>query len=152
MHRERSCGGRRLFQDSPAYKAVLAGSIVLPCACSSTSPVALNPSRVPAVSMQAMPVTAPKAETVTLPTYLNPKRAISTQRSVPVDENVATVRPEFAQKLELHGKFLATSSRASIRGLGHADEHGSAKHQLSLGPGESAWTLNRRVDLEYPGS
>lgn len=175
---------------------VLAGSIIFLAACSSTPPVvqtppasAPAPTPVPApVSKQApapVSVAPPKSEMVVLPSYLDPKSAISTQRSFYFDYDVFAVKPEFAQMLEMHGKFLAANPKVNIRVQGNADERGSSEYNLALGQkradtivralkvygvkdsqmesisfgrekpkalghDESAWSQNRRVDLEYP--
>lgn len=76
---------------------------------------------------------APKSETMALPAYLDPKNAISTQRSVFFDYDVFAVKTEFAQMLEMHGKFLAANPKVSIRVQGNADERGSAEYNLALG-------------------
>ena len=80
--------------------------------------------------MQATPVMAPKAD---MPAYLEPKSAISMQRSVYFDYDNFEVKPEFAKILELHGKFLAANPKVSIRVQGNADERGSAEYNLALG-------------------
>jgi len=167
---------------------LLAGSVVFLAACSSTPPVVLAPSKAPsapAAPMQSSPVMAPKSVTMALPAYLDPKNAISTQRSVYFDYDIFSVKAEFAQMLEMHGKFLAANPKVSIRVQGNADERGSAEYNLALGQkraeavvralkiygvkdsqmepisfgrekpkalghDESAWSQNRRVDLEYP--
>ena len=83
--------------------------------------------------MQANPVVTPKSDTMTLPAYLDPKNAISTQRSVYFDYDNFAVKPEFAHMLEMHGKFLAANAKVSIRVQGNADERGSAEYNLALG-------------------
>ena len=83
--------------------------------------------------MQASPVMAPKSETVALPAYLDPKNAISTQRSIYFDYDIFAVKPEFAKPLEMHGKFLAANPKVTIRVQGNADERGSAEYNLALG-------------------
>lgn len=120
---------------------LLAGSLVFLAACSST-PVALAPARtapaptpapVTPAPMNTTSVVAPKVEAMALPAYLDPKNAISTQRSVYFDYDVFAVKPEFAKLLEMHGKFLASNPRLSIRVQGNADERGSAEYNLALG-------------------
>lgn len=118
---------------------LLAGIVLLLAACSSTPPVAQTPSKTPptptapAAPMQSSPVMAPKSKTVALPAYLDPKSAISTQRSVYFDYDIFAVKPEFAQLLEMHGRFLAANPSVSIRVQGNADERGSAEYNLALG-------------------
>lgn len=76
---------------------------------------------------------APKSEVMALPAYLDPKSAISTQRSVYFDYDIFAVKSEFAQMLEMHGKFLAANPKITIRVQGNADERGSAEYNLALG-------------------
>jgi peptidoglycan-associated lipoprotein len=83
--------------------------------------------------MQAQPVLAAKTETKALPAYLDPKSAISTQRSVYFDFDNFSVKPEFAKTLEMHGKYLASNPKVGIRVEGNADERGSAEYNLALG-------------------
>lgn len=121
---------------------ILAGSIIFLAACSSTPPAAVTPPKAqptPAPTPMAPapspsnPVLAPKVEAVALAAYLDPKNAISTQRSLYFDYDVFTVKPEFVQMLEMHGKFLAANPMVSIRVQGNADERGSAEYNLALG-------------------
>ncbi len=125
--------------------AFFAASVALLAACSSTPPasppVAAAPpvpaqapvAPQPAAPMQSTPVAAPKSDAMALPAYLDPKNPIATQRSVYFDFDVYTVKPEFAQMLEMHGKFLATNPGVKIKVEGHADERGGAEYNLALG-------------------
>jgi peptidoglycan-associated lipoprotein len=83
--------------------------------------------------MNTSSVMAPKVEAMSLPAYLDPQNAISTQRSVYFDYDIFAVKPEFARMLEMHGKFLAANPKVSIRVQGNADERGSAEYNLALG-------------------
>jgi peptidoglycan-associated lipoprotein len=83
--------------------------------------------------MQASPVMAPKSEAAALPAYLDPKNAISTQRSVYFEYDDFSVKPEFSKVLEMHGKFLAANPKVAVRVQGNADERGSAEYNLALG-------------------
>jgi len=178
--------------------AMLVSSFVFLAACSSTPPAAQiapipapAPKQMPAPAPVAMPtptptpVIAPKTAIAISPAYLDPKNAISTQRSVYFDYDIFGVKAEFAQMLEMHGRFLAANPKVSIRVQGNADERGSSEYNLALGQkradavvhalkiygvkdfqmesisfgrekpkamghDESAWSQNRRVDLEYP--
>jgi peptidoglycan-associated lipoprotein len=122
--------------------ALLAGSVVFLAACSSTPPVAMAPAKTPPAPtpapmtpapMNTSSVMAPKVEAMSLPAYLDPQNAISTQRSVYFDYDIFAVKPEFARMLEMHGKFLAANPKVSIRVQGNADERGSAEYNLALG-------------------
>jgi peptidoglycan-associated lipoprotein len=76
---------------------------------------------------------APQSETTSLPAYLDPKSAISRQRSIYFDYDIFAVKPEFAQMLETHGKYLVANPKVSIQVQGNADERGSAEYNLALG-------------------
>lgn len=122
---------------------LLAVSVAFLAACSSTPPVETSvakvaPAPAPAAPAtptpkQVTPVVMPKAEAVALPAYLDPKNAISTQRSVYFDYDLFTVKPEFAQMIEMHGKFLSANPKVNIRVQGNADERGGAEYNLALG-------------------
>jgi peptidoglycan-associated lipoprotein len=119
---------------------VLASSLVLLAACSSTPPASTaTPASAPAApavapaQIQPAPVVTPKSEAVALPAYLDPKNAISINRSIYFDYDNFAVKTDFAQMLEMHGKFLAANPKVSIRVQGNADERGSAEYNLSLG-------------------
>lgn len=121
--------------------SALLGSVILLAACSST-PVAPNPAP-PAAVVQApvaqpspakpVPTAQPKVQAVVIPAYLDPKSAIATNRSVYFDYDVFSIQPRFTPILELHGKFLASNPKLSIRVEGNADERGSAEYNLALG-------------------
>ncbi|WP_374568011.1 peptidoglycan-associated lipoprotein Pal [Ideonella sp.] len=107
-------------------------------ACSST-PEAPKP---PAPEATAKPAaaapkpaaaTAPAAAASVLPAHLDPKSAISTQRSVYFDFDESLVKPEFVRLLELHGKYLMSNPALAIRIEGNTDERGSPEYNLALG-------------------
>ena len=120
--------------------SILLGSVVLLAACSST-PVAPTPVTPPTVQApiaqtspaKPAPATESKVQSVVIPAYLDPKSPIATNRSVYFDYDVFTVKPEFSQMLELHGKYLAGNPKLSIRVEGNADERGSSEYNLALG-------------------
>jgi peptidoglycan-associated lipoprotein len=114
---------------------------VLLAACSSTkppaapAPVVEAPAAVPAPSTSAAPMAAPESTvtSVTLPDYLDPKSAISKQRSVYFDYDVFTIKSDYAGVVELQGKYLAKNPGLKVRVEGNADERGSAEYNLALG-------------------
>lgn len=121
--------------------SILLGSVVLLAACSSAPPTSVAPTPPPVVQA---PVVAPapakpasasasKVQSVVIPPYLDPKSAISTNRSVYFDYDVFSVKPNFIQMLELQGKYLASNPRLSIRVEGNADERGGSEYNLALG-------------------
>ena len=119
----------------------LVGSAVILAACSSApqlNSAASNNQPAPMPSPAPAPVqTAATAEStnksVTVPAYLDPKSAISTQRSIYFDYDLFAVKPEFAKLLEMHGQYLASNPQISIRVQGNTDERGGAEYNLSLG-------------------
>jgi len=120
--------------------SVLLGSVVLLAACSST-PVTPAPATTPVVQAptaqtspaKPAPAAESKVQSVVIPAYLDPKSAIATNRSVYFDYDVFTVKPEFIQMLELHGRYLSGNPTLSIRVEGNADERGSTEYNLALG-------------------
>lgn len=123
--------------------SILCASVVLLAACSSTpvAPVTPQPSAAPVVQAPAVrppaaspaPAAESKVQSVVIPPYLDPKNPLSTQRSVYFDYDIFTIKPEFNQLLERHGKFLVVNPQLSIRVEGNADERGSAEYNLALG-------------------
>jgi len=117
---------------------ILCSSLVLLAACSSTPKVDLTPTapttpvtQQPPAQTDQTPLTYVKP--VEIPDYLNPKSALSKTRSVYFDYDVFTVKPEFSNLVELHGKYLASHPQLSIRVEGNADERGSSEYNLALG-------------------
>ena len=126
-----------------ALCAALAASIVL-AACSST-PVA--PPMI-AQTVTAVPAAAPSAmtgqaaakssvstviATTQIVPYLDPQSPLYKGRSVYFDFDQATVKPEYAPAMELHGKFLSAHPTVSIKIQGNTDEQGGAEYNLALG-------------------
>ncbi len=79
------------------------------------------------------PVAAPAVVTNDLPPHLDPKHAISSQRSVFFDFDDDTLKNQYAGLIEMHGKYLASKPALSIKVEGNADERGSKEYNLSLG-------------------
>jgi len=118
--------------------SILCSSLVLLAACSSAPKVDLTPKdTTPPVTQQPPPLNVQPArtyvESVEIPAYLDPKSALSKTRSVYFDYDVFTVKPEFSNLVELHGKYLASHPKVSIRVEGNADERGSSEYNLALG-------------------
>lgn len=107
-------------------------------ACSSTpvTQTAAPKATMPAPQSQAVPAatTAPVvAASVPLAPYLDPNSALNRERSVYFDFDQATVKPENARLMELHGKYLAAHPNLAIRIEGNTDEQGGVEYNLALG-------------------
>jgi peptidoglycan-associated lipoprotein len=120
--------------------SILLGSVVLLAACSSTpvAPTSAAPPIVQAPMAQSSPAkpapsAASKVQSVVIPPYLDPKNPLASNRSVYFDYDVFSIQPRFTSILELHGKYLASNPKLSIRVEGNADERGSAEYNLALG-------------------
>ena len=125
--------------------SLVAASALFLAACSSTVPLkdtnqaAPAPAPAPmapapmAPAAQATPAPAAATQTTALPAYLDPSNPLSSQRSVYFDYDVFSVKSDYAQMLELHGKYLAANPKVAIRVEGNADERGSAEYNLALG-------------------
>jgi peptidoglycan-associated lipoprotein len=131
---------------SPTPRLLLCGALLaLLGACSSTpmtpavtkAPEAVVPVAPPPVQAKsgAQPQPAPdtKVATVTLPAYLDPKNAISTDRSVYFEFDASTIAPTYDALLERHGKYLSANRNLAVKIEGNADERGSAEYNLALG-------------------
>ena len=79
------------------------------------------------------PVPAPAAVTTELPAHLDPRHAMSTQRSVFFDYDDFSLKNQYIGLMELHGKYLASKPSLSIKVEGNADERGSKEYNLALG-------------------
>lgn len=117
---------------------VLFGSLAVLAACTSTPKTNTEthpaaPMQAPAQTAKSLPAAESRVQPVVVPPYLDPKSALSTQRSVYFDYDVFSIKPEYVKMLELHGKYLAANSKLSIRVEGNADERGSAEYNLALG-------------------
>lgn len=118
--------------------SILSGCIVLLAACSSTPTAKMASSSMPTPVVPTAPVKSAasvesKVQSVVIPAYLDPKSALSTNRSIYFDFDNFSIKPEFSQTLELHGKYLAANPKLSIHIEGNADERGSAEYNLALG-------------------
>jgi len=119
----------------PKLSLTLICGVVL-AACGSAPKTADKPTPVPAASTSSsQPNSVPisKVEAVVVPPYLDPKNPISSNRSVYFDYDIFSIKPEFNNMLEMHGKYLSTNPKLSIRIEGNADERGSAEYNLALG-------------------
>lgn len=120
--------------------SILLGGAVLLAACSSAPPMPVASTPPPVVQAPVAPApakpasaSASKVQSVVIPAYLDPKSAISTNRSVYFDYDVFSVKPNFIQMLEVHGKYLAGNPKFAIRVEGNADERGGSEYNLALG-------------------
>jgi len=127
--------------------ALIVSLAMLLGACTST-PVAPPPAPVKAVvapaPLAAVLAPSPAATTratapvstvatVTLPSYLDPKSRISTERSVYFDFDDFSIKTDYSALVERQGKFLATSPNVAIKIEGNADERGGSEYNLALG-------------------
>ena len=120
---------------------ILFGAVVLLAACSSTPVATQAPKPVPTPIVQVAqpnpakpaPAAQSKVQSAVIPPYLDPTNALSIQRSVYFDYDVFSIKPNFNQMLELHGKYLAGNPKLAIRVEGNADERGSTEYNLALG-------------------
>lgn len=110
-------------------------------ACSSTpitTPVATTTapaSSAPAsVSHAATQPTGPTAvAAVALAPYLDPKNPLYKERSVYFDFDQSVVKPNAAQLVEMHGRYLAAHPEVAIKVEGNTDSQGGAEYNLALG-------------------
>jgi len=123
-----------------AKSSLLMAVTALVAACSSTpiNTPAENTAPAPAAPAAAAPAApAPAAEsavsTVTLPAYLDPKSAVSTQRSVYFDFDDSAVKPDYNYVIETQGKYLSKNPSLAVRIEGNTDERGSSEYNLALG-------------------
>jgi peptidoglycan-associated lipoprotein len=96
----------------------------------ATAPVATVAPPPPA---QPTPTVEAKVQPAAIPPHLDPKNDLATKRSVWFDYDIYAIKPEFNQLLQLHGKYLASNPKLSIRVEGNADERGGAEYNLALG-------------------
>ena len=123
-----------------AFSTAIAASIFL-SACSSTPVSTAAPAKADApAAMAAAPAAAvvaaaPANKVVTTPLapYLDPKNALSQQRSAYFDFDKYVLKPEASDMLALHGKYLAANPGVKIRIEGNTDEAGGEEYNLALG-------------------
>ncbi|HEY8100667.1 MAG TPA: peptidoglycan-associated lipoprotein Pal [Burkholderiaceae bacterium] len=117
-------------------------AVILLAACSSTPMAPASSSTSAPSTSTAAPVTsaAPKSvegtsitTTSSLPAYLDPKSPISTNRSVYFDYNDFSIKKEYENMLEQHGKYLAAHPSVTIKVEGSTDERGGSEYNLALG-------------------
>jgi peptidoglycan-associated lipoprotein len=115
---------------------ILLCSAVLLAACSSTpttpAPTASMATAAPTAPTTPKPTAGTMAPT-SLPAHLDPKSAISTDRSVYFDFDDYSIKKEYGPLIERHGRYLASNPRLAIRIEGNADDRGSAEYNLALG-------------------
>jgi peptidoglycan-associated lipoprotein len=124
-----------------ATLSVAMAATVFLAACSST-PVAAPVAAVTAPTISApAPVlqTTPQSTTpavvnaAPLLPYLDPKNPLYKERSVYFDFDQSVVKPEAAQVIEMHGRYLAAHPEVSIKIEGNTDNRGGAEYNLALG-------------------
>ena len=104
-------------------------------ATSQATPAVARAPAAPAPRAAATPAPTPSSnvQTVNLPPYLDPRSSLSTARSVYFEFDDTTLKPEFANLVETHGKYLASNPTLKVRVEGNTDERGSAEYNLALG-------------------
>jgi peptidoglycan-associated lipoprotein len=124
------------FATSSAFFSTLALLLV---ACGSTTPAKREITLIPTtpIAPKSAPMVAPKTDTpvqkAAVAPYLNPQNSLYTHRSFYFANNSATLDPEFAEQVALHGKFLAANPTLTIGVEGGADQRGNATSNLALG-------------------
>lgn len=118
--------------------AALAGCSSTPVAEPAPAPVRTVTPGAPAPAAAAAPragatAAAPSATANALPAYLDPKADLARGRSLFFDFDAALLRPDAAQLLERHGRYLAAHPGVPIKVEGNTDERGSAEYNLALG-------------------
>ena len=107
---------------------------IAPPAVETAKPVVSAPveNKAPAkvVPAQATP-TPPVANTV--PAYLDPKSAISQERSVYFAFDDDTLDAQYLALINRHGQYLAANPKVTIKVEGNADERGGPEYNLALG-------------------
>ena len=92
-----------------------------------------TPAPAPSPSGQPLPVAASTVASVSLPPHLDPRSAISTERSVYFDFDDFSVKSEFNGLIERQAKYLMAKPTLAIKIEGHADERGGREYNLALG-------------------
>ncbi len=126
------------FHRQTMLSVTMAATVFL-AACSSTPVVApiaktVAPSSSAPISQASPQPTAPAVVTATpLASYLDPKNPLYKERSVYFDFDQSTVKPESAQLVEMHGRYLAAHPEVSVKIEGNTDSRGGAEYNLALG-------------------
>lgn len=107
-------------------------------ACASTPPPAPpeapKPAPAPVQPAAQAPAAVPQpAPVAAVALHLDPNSAISKQRSVYFDFDDFSIKKEYVDLIEMHGKYLSANPSLAIRIEGNCDERGSAEYNLSLG-------------------
>jgi peptidoglycan-associated lipoprotein len=124
---------------------MLVASTVLLAACSTPVPPAPEPTPAPVVQPEPpkpAPAVQPTVAPVVIPAHLDPKSAISTNRSVYFDYDMFVVKTEFNALLETQAKYLAANPKLAIRVEGNADERGGSEYNLALGQKRAQAVVN----------
>jgi peptidoglycan-associated lipoprotein len=133
------------MKTTPIYQritfAVAIATSVFLGACSSTPVTPTTPTKVeapavkPAEAVMAAPAATMSSKVVTAPLapYLDPKNALSQQRSAYFDFDKYDIKPEARSVIELHGKYLSANPGLKVRIEGNTDEAGGEEYNLALG-------------------
>lgn len=120
------------------FSAVLAGCSSTPVAQAPAMPAAVATAMakpVPAAPGAEMPrpVMSSSVAAAALSPHLDPKSAISTDRSVFFDYDVFTIGAVGRQLIERHARYLSAMPSLAIKIEGNPDERGSSEYNLALG-------------------
>lgn len=97
---------------------------------------------------QATPL--PEEGALTLDALNDPGSPLA-KRIIYFDYDSDTVRPEFMEVIETHGRFLAQYPQQRVRLEGHTDERGSREYNLALGE-RRARTVLEMLQLQGAGA
>lgn len=109
------------------------GSAPVGNAPASAAPVASEVKPAAPKAAASTSLASPVAAVVVKPAYLDAANPLSHQRSVFFGYDNFSVTGEYQPLIEMHGRFLASNPKVSIRVEGNADERGSAEYNLALG-------------------
>ena len=102
-------------------------------AAPAPAPAVPAPAPAPTPSPKPLPVPAITVTTVSLPLHLDPKSAISTDRSVYFDFDGYAIKGEFNGLIERQANYLTSKPALAIKIEGNTDERGGREYNLALG-------------------
>jgi peptidoglycan-associated lipoprotein len=106
---------------------------VLLSACSTPPKVEEKPAPVPPkTEVKETPKVAPVAAAPMIDPLNDPNNILS-KRSIYFDFDRYEVKPEFANVVEAHAKYVADSKSRKVMIQGNTDERGGAEYNLALG-------------------
>lgn len=97
------------------------------------APAVAAPAPAPTPSPKPLPIAARTVTTVSLAPHLDPKSAISTERSVYFDFDGYAIKGEFNGLIERQANYVISKPALAIKIEGNTDERGGREYNLSLG-------------------